>query len=406
MTTSQDSPVRDADRIVHLDVIRGISVLGILLMNIMSFGLTVYAYSNPSILPEFDGVDLIAWMFANIFAEQKFMTLFSLLYGAGMWLFCKRVAEKGHKPFRLFKRRSLWLMLFGLLHAYLIWYGDILFTYGICGFLVFKALKWRPRTQLVIGCLLLMVPIAFKAGIGFSVNFMTEEEVLEMKAGWEPPQEELDAELEAFRGSWIEQIERRALLAVFLQTAVVLIYSLWRAAGLMLIGMALMQLGLLSGQWSRGFYTKLALVGLSVGLLLGCYACYELVASDFAFPDAMTFTRNYIMLASLFMAAGYLGLIMLIPRGLFSDYMAAAGRMAFSNYLGQSLICTTIFYGHGFGWFGYLGHAQLMLVAVGVWVFQLAFSKWWLTHYRFGPGEWAWRCLTYKTLQPIRRTQG
>jgi uncharacterized protein len=189
---------------------------------------------------------------------------------------------------------------------------------------------------------------------------------------------------------------------------VFLLWFVWRVSGLMLIGMALYKWKVLSGYRSAGFYRRMVMAGLGIGLTVEGFGMYYMEAAgwpvEVMIPGLIT---NYF--SSLFTAGGYIGLVMLMHQsgwwaGL-KGKLAAVGRMAFTNYLAQTLICTTIFYGHGFGLFGHVERWQQVLLVGAVWVLQIYWSKLWLERYQAGPLEWLWRCVTYLRVMPLRRRE-
>ncbi|MEM7052277.1 MAG: DUF418 domain-containing protein [Acidobacteriota bacterium] len=397
-------PVQRGERIRSLDLLRGVAVMGILVMNIQSYSMPQAAYFNPTAYGDLTGLNYAVWVFSHVLADQKFMSLFSLLFGAGLVLVAQRVEARGGSPWKIHGRRMLWLLVFGLIHAYVIWAGDILVTYALCGLLVFPLRRRSPRTLLIVGALVLMVPVILNVLSAFSIPHWPAESLDSTGQRWAPPPQEIESELEAMRGNWLEQAPARNDDAFQLQVPAFLFWTMWRAGGLMLIGMALFKLGVLSAARSRRFYRGLALVGLAVGVPLAAWGVVKNFEAGWAWQWSMFFGSLPNYFASLFTAAAYLGIIVgaaaVFPgRRLFQ----AAGRMAFTNYLGQSVICTLIFYGTGLGWFGSVERSGQALVVVLVLLFQLVFSAWWLERFRFGPAEWLWRSLTYGRLQPMRR---
>ena len=214
------------------------------------------------------------------------------------------------------------------------------------------------------------------------------------------------AETAAYRGGWLAQMDARVPASVFHQTFLILIWYGWRVVGLMMAGMALFKWGVLSAERSDRFYRVAAVAGLGVGLPIAAYGVAYNFAASWRLEHSMFFGWQFNYWGSLAVAFGYIGLVMLFCRSglwpglkpLFSD----VGRMAFSNYLLQTLICTTLFYGHGFGLFGRVERTGQVLVVLVIWVALVLFSRLWLRSFRFGPAEWLWRSLTYRQWQPSR----
>jgi uncharacterized protein len=403
---SQTTPVAPSERIVSLDVLRGFAVLGILIMNIQSYSMIEAAYLNPTAYGDLTGLDKLVWTLSHIFADQKFMTIFSLLFGAGILMIAGRAEEKGISASKLHYGRSLWLIVFGLLHAYLLWYGDILVTYGICALIVFRFRKVRPARLLISGLLVVSVSSLLYIVFGASMRYWPPEAVEGPMEVWMPDRAIMIAEIAAYRGGWLEQMGQRIPAAIALQTFVLLVFQGWRAAGLMLVGMALLTWRILTGLRSTRFYLTAAVVGFAVGLPLIILGVWRNFAAGWSLEYSMFFGSQLNYWGSLFVAMGYISVVMLLCKavrhGLLTHAFAATGRMAFTNYIAQTLICTTIFYGHGFGLYGKMERREQILVVFCIWAFQLIVSPIWLSRFRFGPLEWLWRSLTYRRRQPMR----
>src|SRR5688572_17376320 len=395
-------------RIASIDVLRGVAVLGILLMNIQTFSMIESAYVNPTAYGEFAGVNAVIWGFTRLFADQKFMTLFSMLFGAGIVLMSERAIADGRSAAAAHYRRMIVLLIVGLMHAYLLWYGDVLTAYAIVGMVVYWARRWRPRVLLTVGIVLLFVPVLIFGAVQLFMDFYPPEMIQEFWDSWQPDEELVAWELGVYRGGYWAQMEHRAKTSLEIQTVVLLIWFAWRVGGLMLIGMALFKWRILGAYRSPSFYWRMLLVGLGVGLSIEAIGMFYLVQREWdvrVMIPGLLF--NYF--ASLFTAAGYLGAVMLIcQRGFWPKLqrkLSAVGRMAFTNYLTQTIICTTFFYGHGLGLFGYLERWEQLLFVIGVWGLQLVWSDLWLRHFNNGPLEWLWRCATYMKVMPLRKEQ-
>jgi uncharacterized protein len=402
------APVASAERIAALDTLRGFAVLGILVMNVQSFSMPLPAYLNPTAYGDLGGANGWVWRLSHLFFDQKFMTIFSLLFGAGIILFTTRAEAKGESPRRLHYRRMLWLLLFGLAHAYALWYGDILVSYALCGMMVYPFRKRSPATLLIVGVALLAFGSALWIFFGWSMPYWPEEEINSLlDKDWQPRPEALAAELGAYRGGWWTQMNHRVPTSFELQTFVFLIGVMWRVSGVMLAGMALFKLGILTAERTRNFFAAMFAAGMFGGVPLVAYGIARNVAAGWDVRYSFFHGSQFNYWGSLLVCAGWIGMVMLAAKSPAMDWftrpLGAAGRMAFTNYLMQTLICTTIFYGHGFGLFGSVPRTGQALVVVGVWIFQLVFSPLWLRRYQFGPFEWAWRSLTYGAPQPFRR---
>src|SRR5687767_8777869 len=179
-------------RIEAIDVLRGIAVLGILLMNVQSFSMVESAYFNPTAYGNFEGVNVWAWVFTRLFADQKFMTLFSLLFGAGIILMSESALAAGRRPAPAHYRRMFVLLLVGLLHAYLLWYGDILTFYALCGMALFVARWWRPGILFGLGLAFLAVPSLIFAAIQYFLPQFGPEVRHEFEQAWSPDAEAIE----------------------------------------------------------------------------------------------------------------------------------------------------------------------------------------------------------------------
>ena len=401
------APISARERITSIDVLRGFAVLGILVMNIQSFSMIGPAYFNPTAYGDLSGANWWVWLFSHLLADQKFMTIFSMLFGAGIVVFTSRAEAKGRRPAGLHYRRMLWLIIFGLLHAHLLWYGDILYSYGMCGLLVYLLRRLRPGWLILIGVAALTIPSALQFFSGWSMQFWPEQAMQEQMAFWAPDAEQIREELDAYRGSWWEQMSYRVPFSVMIQTMALFFFVLWRAGGLMLIGMALFKWGVFSAARSKAFYGTLVGVAAFAGIPLVLYGVQRNIGSEWSFEYARFIGSQYNYWASILVSLGWIGLVMLVCQapglGAITRPFAAAGRMAFTNYLLQTVICTTIFYGHGFGLYGQVSRVEQILIVLAVWIVQLILSPLWLRYFRFGPMEWLWRSLSYWRRPPMRR---
>ena len=394
-----NSPVEASDRIASLDVLRGFAVLGILVMNIQLFAMPQVASFNPTAYGDLNGLNFFTWLISYMFVNQKFFSIFSLLFGAGICLFADRAEARSGRSAGLHYRRMFWLLVFGLMHAYLLWSGDILVAYALCGSVIFLLRNRSPRALVVIGLAAFSVVSVLFIAIGMTTEFIPDEDVVELAAVWAPDAAEIDAELLAYRGGWFTQQAQRSTDTLGMHTIGLPIGLFWLSAGIMLMGMAFYRWHVLSAARSDLFYCWLALVGFGVGLLVVAVGAWWNFAAGWNWKHSMFLGWQFNYWGSLPMAFGYIGLVMLvIRRGWLSGLqtrLAAAGRMAFTNYIAQTLICTTIFYGHGFGLFGRIDRWQQAIVVIAVWGLQLWWSPLLMRRFRYGPLEWSWRALTY-----------
>ena len=423
-------PVAAADRFQSLDTLRGVAVLGILVMNIYIFAMPIPAYSNPLIMGGTEWYNLGTWALTHIFADQKFYSIFSMLFGAGLILMMQRAELRGASFGPIYYRRTFWLLLLGLLHAYFIWFGDILFYYALMGMIVFLFRRASTKRLIITALLLMLLPPLINYASSFGVEKLQEQatQLNELvSAGGEldaeqqallekwrvqerfmfPNEDTLQEEIDAYRGGYGDAMRQRVTTVSTLQVGWLLTFVVWRIGGLMLLGMALMKLGVISGERETAFYKKLALAGYGIGLPLATFSAVDLFAHNFEPIYLLRFgsVANYV--AAVFVALGHLAAVNLavkagVLKRLF-DRFAAVGRMALSNYLAHSIVMTLVFYGYGFGLYGEVPRLWQQGLVVALVTIQLIVSPWWLNHFRFGPVEWLWRSLTYWERQPMRQ---
>jgi len=424
------TPILAAERIIPIDVLRGVALLGILVMNIPWFAWAPSAFFNPTKAGGFEGADYAVWFGSHLIFDMKMMTLFSMLFGAGMLVFSDRAIAAGRSAAGLYYRRLLWLLLFGLLHAYLLWSGDILYTYALCGALLYPLRRVYPWILATIGIVLLVIGmgIATAQGIFFDIareaaqqadvaiargetptDFQQDmlEAWPEIQKGFEPDEETAAKEHAAYLGSYWDLFKFRVWENIFMQTGLFLAMMVWRGTGVMLLGMALMKWGVLSGRRSLRFYGTLLAIGYGIGFPMVYFGGKQLEAHDFDFVYMFRQDCHFNYVGSIFVALGHIGLLMLICKTgvlrAITNALAAVGRMALTNYLTHSLVLSIIFFGWGFGLWGSMRRVETLWVIGGIWAFQLIMSPIWLKTFRFGPAEWLWRSLTYWKPQPMLR---
>ena len=398
-------PTQPRERIRSLDLLRGFALLGILIMNIQSFSMVGAAYENPTAYGSLSGANGWVYILSHVLADQKFMTLFAMLFGAGIMLMTSRAEARGASSAGVHYRRTLILLVAGLLHAYLLWAGDVLVSYALCALVVFPFRKLSPGNLLAWGLGSLLIGSVIFLFIGLAMGYIPPDEISEMMDDWKPSAELVQEEVTAYRSGWLGQMEKRVGAAFFLQTGLFLMWGLWRAGGLMLVGMALFKWGVLTAARSNRFYIGLAAAGLALGWTLSSYGLVHNFARNWSL-DCQFIGSQYNYWGSIPVSLGYLSLVMLICKaqlgGRLLQAVSAVGRTALSNYLLQTLLCTTLFYGHGFGLFGSVERTGQAAIILMVWIVQITASSWWVNRFRYGPMEWVWRTLTYGQLQPIR----
>lgn len=403
------SPVESKGRIASLDILRGVAVLGILIMNIQSFAMPSSAYLNPTSFERLGGNDLIVWLGSHVFADQKFMTIFSMLFGASLIMLSQKAQKEQLRSTDLQHKRFFYLGIIGLVHAYLIWAGDILFSYAVCGFLVFNFRNRRSTLQIRAGIIFLLIGSAISLTIGYTVPLWEAGEYEATKADiWLPTSETIARQIEYYTSSWERQMLVRVPEAFGMQTNIFVFESFWRVSGCMLIGMALYKRRVFKLKQSSKYYMKMVAYGFGLGLPLVAVGTLLDFNYDWDFRLSFFYFSQFNYWGSVLMALGYIGLIMLLCKRSTSSFlakkMADVGRMALSNYLIQSIICSFIFYGHGLALFGDLDRSAQAVLVLGIWTFQIFFSALWLNFFKFGPFEWIWRSLTYGKTQPLFNT--
>jgi uncharacterized protein len=362
---------------------------------------------NPTAYSDLTGLNKWAFIFTDLLFNLKFMGLFSLMFGAGIILMTEKAVAKTGRSSGLHYRRNFWLLIIGLIHAYLIWYGDILVPYALCGFIVFLFRKKKARSLLNLGLIILAIGSLLYILNGISIPYMPQEAVNEIRANWDPSPEMVEEEIKAYRGSFADQTVVRAKSALNMETQVFLFFFLWRVSGMMLIGMALYKWGILTGGRSRQFYRKGFLYTFFPGLLIVSFGLVKNFGNNWEFTYSMFLGSQFNYWGSLLLIFSYICLVMMFFKSAgmesFKSRLAAVGRMALTNYLMQSILCVFIFYGIGFGLFGQVSRAMQLLFVLLIWTLQLIYSKPWLNQFFFGPFEWLWRSLTYRKRQPFRR---
>lgn len=398
--------IDERERVASLDVLRGVAVLGILLMNIQSFAMIEAAYMNPTAYGDLTGWNYATWFGCHLLAFEKFITIFTMLFGAGVVLLSERLAADGRSPVGVHYRRMAWLALFGLIHAFGLWHGDVLFHYAVCGAIVFLVRRFQPVWLLLIAAQLIAAPSVLSLGFGLMFQMLPDAALAGLREGWFPSPDAIARELATYRGGWIQQLPARARAAIELQSILLFMYS-WRTTGLMLVGMALYKLGVLSARRSTSIYAAMAIGGFSIGLPIVWNGVRLFESHNWEAAYSMSFGGEWNYWGSLFVAGGWVGLVMWWCRGDCLSrprrYLARTGQMAFTNYLTQTVICTTLFYGHGMGRYGSVERTGQLGIVVFVWLVQVWASNMWLSWFRFGPMEWVWRSLTYGSMQPLRR---
>ncbi len=377
--TTGSGPVRESGRITSLDLIRGVAVLGILLMNAVQFGLGNAPYFNLSAGGSETWLDWAVGIFGEVFVDQKFMGLFSLLFGAGVILFIDRAIEKGRRAVVLNLGRNALLLVIGILHFQL-WDGDVLMVYAVSSVFLL-ALRKMPNWALIsLGIAVFMLSVLST----LLVQVIADTTDASLSGLWTPGEIAED-----------EVVGPLYLLGFFL-----------RALGLILVGAGLYRAGFMNGGLPARTYRRIAAIGLAVGLPLAAAGVIITAVNDYsreiAFIGQLPNTLGTIP-ASL----GYMSLIILWNNRTDSwlkERLRAVGRMALTNYLSQTVLgvlVLTVLLGDA----DFVSRSVVLAFVFGVWALQLWWSKAWLSRFLFGPAEWLWRVATYRRSQPFRRSR-
>ncbi|MCG2614583.1 DUF418 domain-containing protein [Terrimonas sp. NA20] len=437
MSTSYISvaPVNQQDRITLIDSLRGIAILGILLMNIPGFGLPSPLHNGDLAVLNETGANFKAWYYVSMSVEGTQRALFSMLFGAGMILFISRKEKnaEGLIPADYFFRRQLWLLVFGLFNAFvLLWFWDVLYHYAIAGMILFAFRKLSAKSLIIAALICLVLQFA-RENVNFyrdkrivttgemlatrdtSVLKLTEDESAQLgamtemkeKSTVEAKRKAMEKSLRKVRGSYAELYEYQSERSFRGETAG-LYYFIWDVLVFMFLGMAFYKNGILTGVASTKVYWLLCLGGLIPGCILTWFYLQHYIDLNFDnYQIAKSVRFDMYAIARGLRSVGILGLIMLLYRsGLFKWFFALmrpVGQMAFTNYLTQSFLMGLFFYGVGFGMFGKLQRYEIYYVVVATWVLQIIWSHIWLRFFLFGPMEWLWRSLTYWKRQPMRK---
>ncbi|CAN5714166.1 DUF418 domain-containing protein [soil metagenome] len=429
-------PVTQSERIVIIDSLRGIALLGILMMNMPYFALPEPATDNLMLNNEMGTINQKTWFYVNWFLEGSQRAIFSLLFGAGILLFISRLEKRveGLMTAEYFIRRQLWLLFFGLVNAFvLLWPGDILFQYAIVGIMVFAFRRLSPKLLLIAAFVsMLLMTARENVDLVRQQNTITKGEAIakldttavkltpqqqtdleamtgfKEKSSVESQRKEMEKNKREIKGSYASvynNLSNSSTNAEFYYTY----YGLWDILTFMFIGMAFYKTGILTGDANPKLYWALFLVGLGVGLAISYFRLNPMIQYKF---DRFEYTRHvhfaYYEISRTIRSLGIFGLIMLMYKSRWFRWllllMRPVGQMAFTNYLMQSLICAIYFYGFGFGNFGKLQRFEIYYVVLAVWVVEVIWSHIWLHYFRFGPLEWMWRSLTYWRIQPMLRS--
>jgi uncharacterized protein len=423
------TPSKALDRIQSLDVMRGIVLFGILLMNINGMALA-HAYGDPTVSGGSTGWDLYTWITTNMLFEGTMRALFSLLFGAGMFILLDRLEKKGAgiKAADIYFRRLMWLLVFGLIHAYLIlWTGEILFSYALMGFFVYSFRNMAPKKLIIVAAILFSAGTVwnyadYKSDVKFMDNVATAEqfkaegkaltdELKTAKVKWEDLQKERSPQAVAeynanMKKNYFGVVAFLAPINMHFEKYYFYRYDVWDILSMMLLGIAFFKLKLLSAVKSYRFYGLMMGVGYSIGLSVNYYEVQMIIDNNFSL---LSFSKSNITydLGRVAVAMGHIGTIMLLCKlpvlALLKKALGAVGKMALTNYVMHSVFAMFLFTGAGFGLFGEFSRHELLYIVFSIWIFQLIVSPIWLKYHNFGPLEWLWRNLSYQKRHALKK---
>lgn len=375
-------PVGESERLQTLDVVRGIAIYGILFVNIEDFAMVQDARYDPAISGGAGPWNHGIWLFTFLFCDTKFLAIFTMLFGAGIAIINRRRRQRGQRAtWMMYYRRMCFLLALGVAHGLLLWRGDILYFYALGGLVLYLAPR-LPTMVLALGGLGLFAAHVQRFAV----------QLFGIWGGYSWWQRQI------YQGGWWDQFQYRRHDEIYYLRDVPLEFAP-HIIGLMLLGMALLKSGFLGGKWPRWMYALVAVAGLGAG--------FGMVANG---TDLTPYFRSHaaaetFLWGSLLLAFGYMGtligLTLFFGKWLPFRALASVGRMALTNYLMQTVICTTIFFGYGFGLFERTQRTEQLVVVLSICAFQLVFSHLWLKAFRFGPMEWLWRSFSYWKFQPM-----
>jgi len=408
------APVQQAERIQIVDILRGFALFGILLVNMAIFSHPFQTVLFPAD-PEMPWHDWAATWLIHFLAEGKFYALFSLLFGLGMILLMERIEARGRKFAPFYMRRLLALLLIGIVHAFLIWPGDILIIYALLGFPLLLFRKAKPRTLLIWAVILIALPLLFYvAATGLvAIGSTTPEGAQQIQQGFDQAGENFRAELERASqvyptGNFIEITNQR--IADYLSMGLTSIFALgFNILAIFLVGAWFGKRRIFNDLAAhRPFFRRLLVWGLMIGLTGNAiYATLIMGVPRYDLSvELLIATVGQSIGAPLLMLAYVSAICLLALRpawGRRLQVLAPVGQMALTNYLLQSIISTTIFYGYGLALFGQVGAAWGIVLSIAIYSLLIPFSHWWMRRFLYGPAEWLWRSMTYWKVQPIRR---
>jgi uncharacterized protein len=422
------------NRISEIDLLRGVALLGIFLMNIVAMALPLEAYSNPyafdaqtwwssdvNTLYGRDWLNTVVFSANHIFIDQKMMSLFSLLFGASTMLFLSKLKEK-QQGIKFYFYRNTWLIVFGILHAVFIFFGDVLSVYGFCALFLVLFSRLRASIQFSLGILIYCIPIVMQTSMYFSIAGFSVDQLSDLDEIWFPSVDIVQNYINYYlQVPYVEQVlttlgyydqgvEDINEMSTWYWDALI-IEGFARAFGMMLIGMSFFSQGVLPNSLSlqkdidreNELYLNMQRIGFGLGIPIICFGLYLNYSYSWQAPFSSIGGRLLNMIGTPFVVCAYIGTIILWSRQRHKSHFSqslqlklqAVGRMAFTNYIMQSVVGLLLFTGVVFSLFAKLNRLELLAIVLLTWLIQMYFSEWWMKRFRYGPLEWCWRCLTY-----------
>jgi len=367
-----------------------------LAVHIQLFAFPSAARWNPTAYGDFSGLNWAVWLATSLLADGKFISIFAMLLGASIVMTPTRADAGGRPAWVVHALRMSALLVLGLVHAYGLWYGDMLVPLALCGAVVYFARSLSPKALLVLGITSFAVGSAVTMGLVWSLITGPPSELADWRDHYTPRKVRIVDEINHYQSGWSEQMRYRVPMAREVHSWGFVTRLFWQMSGLMLLGMALYKLDVLSAVRGRRFYSRLATAGFTLGIGLVALGLWRSAATNWDITDYVLVGQELKSWGNVLIAAGWVSVVMLLcQRGWRLAGVAEVGRLALSNYLLQSLICTTIFYGHGLGLFGEIDRAAQVAIVVLIWGFELVISTLWLRRFSMGPVEWVVRWVAF-----------
>jgi len=422
----QNLNVVHPNRIQSIDVLRGIALLGLPTMNIIHFSMPQAAYMNPYVYQADAFMNHFIFSFLNLFADQKFMGLFTLLFGASLILLRDKNISNGADSSLIHYSRMFVLLLLGLFHFWFIWSGDILMFYAVIGIMLYPLAQLSPKALFWISGVFLALTLYCVHIPNITPQALGEDGFADVSEFYAPSDAFIESHGKLMLGTYSQTMSvhraeeelppesttqsEEELAQSFKAMWVFVSFGLFifcKMICMITLGMALYKTGVVQGNRTLSFYKTLAFIGISIG---GIVTISGLVYNYQRAWDIQSFFSYGMLLkefGSVLMTLGYVGLfIYLLQKGILSlagQFIARVGQMALTNYLSQSIICALLFYGIGLGLYGSVSRLELIPIIIGIWIVQIVFSVVWLNHFVQGPVEWLWRSTSSLKLQPLLR---